>query len=73
LIIPLNIQTIRQVPSGSAGIDGVPNVSRADPSGADQIDAEHTKRRIWRLGFESLAARRTPQVSGLALLALLAS
>jgi hypothetical protein len=26
LIIPLIIQTIRQVPSGSAGIDGAPNV-----------------------------------------------
>jgi hypothetical protein len=34
---------------------------------------ESTSLRIWRLGFESLAARTTPQVSDLGLLALLAS
>jgi len=28
-------------PSGSYGIDEAPNVSRPDPSGADQIDVEH--------------------------------
>ena len=41
LIIPLIIQTIRLVPSGPVWIDEAPNVSRADPSGADQSDAEH--------------------------------
>ena len=41
MIIRLIIQTIRLVPSGSDGIDEAPNVSRADPSGAGQIDAEH--------------------------------
>jgi hypothetical protein len=41
LIIPLIIQTIRRDPSRSVWIDEAPNVSRADPSGADQIDAEH--------------------------------
>jgi hypothetical protein len=41
LIIPLIIQTIRRVPSGSVWIDGALNVSRSDPSGTDQIDAEH--------------------------------
>ena len=41
LIIGLIIQTIRRVPSRSVGIDEAPNLSRADPSGADQIDTEH--------------------------------
>jgi hypothetical protein len=41
LVIPLVIQTIRRVPSRSDAIDGAPNLSRADPSVADQIDAEH--------------------------------
>jgi hypothetical protein len=41
LIIRLIIQTIRQHPSGPIGIDEAPNLSRADPSGADQTDAEH--------------------------------
>jgi hypothetical protein len=37
----LIIQTIRRVPSGPDATDEPPNLSRADPSGADQIDAEH--------------------------------
>jgi hypothetical protein len=41
LIIRLIIQTIRRDPSGSAWTDEALNVSRLDPSGADQIDAEH--------------------------------
>jgi hypothetical protein len=41
LIIRLIIQTIRPHPSGPIGIDEAPNLSRADPSGADQTDAEH--------------------------------
>ena len=41
MIIPLIIQTIRRDPSGPDAIDGVPNVSRPDPTGADQSDAEH--------------------------------
>jgi hypothetical protein len=41
LIIRLIIQTIRLVPSGSVWPDEAVNVSRPDPSGADQIDAEH--------------------------------
>jgi hypothetical protein len=41
LIISLIIQTIRQDPSRSVWIDEAPNLSRPDPSGADQIDAEH--------------------------------
>jgi hypothetical protein len=41
LILRLIIQTIRQDRSGSNQIDDLSNVSRLDPSGADQIDAEH--------------------------------
>ena len=41
LIIRLIIQTIRRDPSGSVWIDEAPNVSRPDPSGTDQTDAEH--------------------------------
>jgi hypothetical protein len=41
LIIRLIIQTIRQDPSGTVWTDEAPNVSRPDPSGADQTDAEH--------------------------------
>jgi hypothetical protein len=41
LIIRLIIQTIRQDPSGSVWIDEAPNLTSPDPSGADQIDAEH--------------------------------
>jgi hypothetical protein len=38
---PLIIQTIRRDPSGPDATDGVPNLSRPDPSGADQSDVEH--------------------------------
>jgi hypothetical protein len=41
LIIRLIIQTIRRDPSGSVQIDDASNVSRPDPTGADQTDAEH--------------------------------
>jgi hypothetical protein len=41
LIIRLIIQTIRQDPSGPIWTDDPSNVSRPDPSGGDQIDAEH--------------------------------
>jgi hypothetical protein len=41
LIIPLIIQTIRRDPSRPVAIDEAPNVSRAEPSGPDQTDAEH--------------------------------
>jgi uncharacterized membrane protein len=41
LIIRLIIQTIRRDLSGSDQIDEASNLSRPDPSRADQIDAEH--------------------------------
>jgi hypothetical protein len=40
----LIIQTIGLEPSGAVWTDGASNLSRIDPSGADQIDAEHPSR-----------------------------
>jgi hypothetical protein len=44
LIILMIIQSIRRLPSEAVWTDEAPNVSRPDPSGADQIDAEHPSR-----------------------------
>jgi hypothetical protein len=44
LIIHLIIQTILLYPSGAVWTDDPPNVSRLDPSGAIQADAEHPTR-----------------------------
>jgi hypothetical protein len=44
----LIIQTIGLEPSGAVWTDGPPNVSRLDPSGAVQIDAEHPSRN-WKV------------------------
>jgi hypothetical protein len=44
LIIHLIIQTIGLYPSGAVWTDDAAHVSRLDPSGADQIDAEHPAR-----------------------------
>ena len=41
LIIRLIIQTIRRDRTGAVWTDEAPNVSRPDPTGADQTDAEH--------------------------------
>ena len=41
LIIPMIIQTIGLYPSGAVWTDEAGNVSRLDPSGAIQADAEH--------------------------------
>jgi hypothetical protein len=41
LIIRLIIQTIRRGPTGSVQTDESSNVSRPDPSGGDQSDAQH--------------------------------
>jgi hypothetical protein len=53
LIIPLIIQTILLDPSGAIWTDGPPDVSRLDPSGAVQIDAEHPTRKSEGRRFES--------------------
>ena len=44
LIIRLIIQTILLDPSGAIWTDEASNVSRLDPSGADQTDAKHPTR-----------------------------
>jgi hypothetical protein len=44
LIIPMIIQTIGLDPTGAVWTDEASNVSRLDPSGADQADAEHPAR-----------------------------
>jgi hypothetical protein len=44
LIILMIIQTILLDPSGAIWTDEASNVSRLDPSGADQVDAEHPAR-----------------------------
>ena len=44
MIIHLIIQTILRDPMGAVWTDDAGNVSRLDPSGADQIDAEHPAR-----------------------------
>jgi hypothetical protein len=44
LIIPMIIQTILLDPSRAVWTDGAGNVSRLDPSGAVQFDAEHLSR-----------------------------
>jgi len=44
LIIPMIIQTILLDPSGAVSTDSTSNVSRLDPPGADQIDADHPTR-----------------------------
>jgi hypothetical protein len=64
LIIRLIIQTIRRDRSGSVWIDEASDVSRPDPTGADQIDVEHQVQ-IWRLGVRIPRGAHTPQVSGL--------
>jgi hypothetical protein len=58
LIIPLIIQTIRRDPSRPAAIDEAPNLSRADPSGADHSDAEHQATDLAVRGFKARHARR---------------
>jgi hypothetical protein len=54
------IQTIGLDPSGAAWTDGSSNVSRLDPSGAVQVDAEHParNRKVERKSKRSLSACR---------------
>jgi hypothetical protein len=59
VIIPLIIQTIRRDPSGSVWFDEASDLSRPDPSGADQIDVEHQAMDL-AVGFEPWR----PSISG---------
>jgi hypothetical protein len=45
LIVPRIIQTIGLNPPGAVWTDEVPNMSKLDPSAADQADAEHPTRK----------------------------
>jgi hypothetical protein len=53
LIIPLIIHTVRRDPSRPNPIDEAPNLSRPDPFGTDQIDAEHQATDLVRTGYAS--------------------
>jgi hypothetical protein len=59
LIIRLNIQTIRLYPSGAVWADSAPNVSRLDPSGAIQIEAEHPTRNRKVVGSNPTSGSKT--------------
>jgi hypothetical protein len=59
LIIPMIIQTILLSPSGSDQIDAAPNVSRHDPSGAVQVDAEHLTRNRKVVGSNPSSGSKT--------------
>jgi hypothetical protein len=63
LIIHLIIQTIRLDPSGAVWTDDAAHVSRLDPSGADQIDAEHPSRNR-KVEGSSPSSGSKPQVRG---------
>src|SRR5262245_23220405 len=63
LIIPMIIRTIRLAPSRSDATDDAPNLSWADPSGADQSDAEHPPTDL-AVGGSSPSRRAKPQVRG---------
>jgi hypothetical protein len=56
LIIRLIIQTILLHPSGAVWTDSASNVSRLDPSGAVQIDAEHPSRNRKVAGSGAMSA-----------------
>jgi hypothetical protein len=59
------IQRILLDPSGAIWTDGAPNVSRPDPSGADQIDAEHQATDLVVAAVESLRHLHQPCVASL--------
>jgi hypothetical protein len=60
LIIPMIIQTILLYPSGAVWTDEVSNVSRLDPSGAVQVDAEHPSRNRKVVGSSSASGTAVP-------------
>ena len=63
LIIHLIIQTILLDPTGAVWTDEPSNVSRLDPSGAVQIDAEHPSRNR-KVAGSNPASGSKPQVRG---------
>jgi hypothetical protein len=59
LIIPLIIQTILLDPSRAVWSDSASNVSRLDPSGAVQVDAEHPARNRKVVGSNPTSGSKT--------------
>jgi hypothetical protein len=59
LIIPMIIQTILLYPSGAVWTDDPTNVSRLDPSGAVQVDAEHPSRNRKVVGSNPTSGSKT--------------
>jgi hypothetical protein len=59
LIIHLIIQTILLYPSGAVWTDDASHVSRLDPSGAVQIDAEHPTRNRKVVGSNPTSGSKT--------------
>jgi hypothetical protein len=65
------IQTIRLDPSGAIWTEGAPNVSRLNPSGAIQIDAEHPARNRKIVGSNPTSGSKTAGQVRLATLPLI--
>jgi hypothetical protein len=59
LIIHLIIQTILLDPPRAVWTDGASNVSRLDPAGADQIDANHPTRNRKVVGSNPTSGSKT--------------
>ena len=64
LIIPMIIQTIGLYPSGAVWTDEAGSVSRLDPSGAVQVDANHPTRNRKVEGSTPTSGSTDQQVSG---------
>jgi hypothetical protein len=60
LIIPMIIQSIRLPPSGPDQIDAVPDVSKPDPTGSVQFDAELWSRNRKVLGSNPSSGSVSP-------------
>jgi hypothetical protein len=60
LIIPMIIQTVLLDLSGAVWTDEASNVSRLDPSGAVQVDAEHPPRNRKVVGLYHFRTPRRP-------------
>jgi hypothetical protein len=64
LIICLIIQTIGLYPSGVVWTDGASNVSRLDPSGAVQVDADHPSRNRKVVDFFGIDGTNVARLDG---------
>ena len=64
MIIPMIIQTIGLEPSGAVWTDAASHVSRIDPSGAVQADAEHPTRNRKVVGSNPTSGSTSSQLRG---------